>query len=49
MIKVGDKVVSEGGDFGIVRAVRQSVNRVLVRWDFVFFEELDMSAVKKVG
>ena len=49
MIRVGDKVVSEEGDFGIVRAIRRSAKMVLVMWDFGFCSEHYLPAVKKVG
>tara|TARA_B100001057_G_scaffold498031_1_gene603841 strand:+ start:1857 stop:2009 length:153 start_codon:yes stop_codon:yes gene_type:complete len=49
MINVGDKVVSEEGDFGVVRAVRRSKKLVLVMWDFGFCSEHYLPAVKKVA
>jgi hypothetical protein len=49
MIRIGDKVVSEEGDFGIVRAIRRSAKMVLVTWDFGFCSEHYLPAVKKVG
>ncbi len=47
MIRIGDKVVSEEGDTGIVRAIRRSAKMVLVIWDFGFCSEHYLPAVKK--
>lgn len=49
MLKVGDKVISEEGDTGVVRHIRRSKNLVLVKWDFGFCSEHYLPAVKKVG